>query len=241
MTLARGLAPAFLRFAGKRTDFLQFHNVKNPAKSRGGPGPDYYLKNYEDGERGRGPGGGRARLRGLRAPHGPVLLLRLRGTGRAVRSAARRRTGRGAPPSPSLPLPVCPAEEQKARAGQRPRTGPSPGIAGRAPLLLHRFSRDLSGASGAPRELCLSLGTPASFPRFSVQLRPRGSPQPGPARCPSVPGEPLPLRSAVPPGPARSVGGTASSRLCPAPFLAALCPPPSGSAAARKVFTFCGP
>lgn len=50
MTLARGLAPAFLRFAGKRSDFLQFQNVKNPAKSRGGPGPDYYLKNYEDGE-----------------------------------------------------------------------------------------------------------------------------------------------------------------------------------------------
>ncbi|KAM8806366.1 inactive heparanase-2 isoform 1-T1 [Eudromia elegans] len=48
VTLARGLAPAFLRFAGKRTDFLQFHNVKNPAKTRGGPGPDYYLKNYED-------------------------------------------------------------------------------------------------------------------------------------------------------------------------------------------------
>ncbi|XP_074856089.1 inactive heparanase-2 isoform X2 [Carettochelys insculpta] len=48
VTLARGLAPAFLRFAGKRTDFLHFHNVKNPAKSRGGPGPDYYLKNYED-------------------------------------------------------------------------------------------------------------------------------------------------------------------------------------------------
>ncbi|KAJ6669221.1 hypothetical protein lerEdw1_008030 [Lerista edwardsae] len=50
VTLARGLAPAFLRFAGKRTDFLQFQNVKNLAKSRGGPGPDYYLKNYEDGE-----------------------------------------------------------------------------------------------------------------------------------------------------------------------------------------------
>ncbi|KAL8187508.1 UNVERIFIED_CONTAM: Inactive heparanase-2 [Gekko kuhli] len=48
VTLARGLAPAFLRFAGKRTDFVQFQNVKNPAKSRGGPGPDYYLKNYED-------------------------------------------------------------------------------------------------------------------------------------------------------------------------------------------------
>ncbi|KAM6444224.1 inactive heparanase-2 isoform 4-T5 [Liasis olivaceus] len=48
VTLARGLAPAFLRFAGKRTDFLQFQNVKNLAKSRGGPGPDYYLKNYED-------------------------------------------------------------------------------------------------------------------------------------------------------------------------------------------------
>ncbi|XP_030426577.1 inactive heparanase-2 isoform X6 [Gopherus evgoodei] len=48
VTLARGLAPAFLRFAGKRTDFLQFQNLKNPAKSRGGPGPDYYLKNYED-------------------------------------------------------------------------------------------------------------------------------------------------------------------------------------------------
>lgn len=63
VTLARGLAPAFLRFAGKRTDFLQFHNVKNPAKSRGGPGPDYYLKNYEDGEL-RGRDGGRARQRG---------------------------------------------------------------------------------------------------------------------------------------------------------------------------------
>ncbi|XP_039337720.1 inactive heparanase-2 [Mauremys reevesii] len=48
VTLARGLAPAFLRFAGKRTDVLQFQNLKNPAKSRGGPGPDYYLKNYED-------------------------------------------------------------------------------------------------------------------------------------------------------------------------------------------------
>uniref|UniRef100_A0A8C8R4T4 Heparanase 2 (inactive) n=1 Tax=Pelusios castaneus TaxID=367368 RepID=A0A8C8R4T4_9SAUR len=48
VTLARGLAPAFLRFAGKRSDFLQFRNVRNPAKSRGGPGPDYYLKNYED-------------------------------------------------------------------------------------------------------------------------------------------------------------------------------------------------
>lgn len=63
VTLARGLAPAFLRFAGKRTDFLQFHNVKNPAKSRGGPGPDYYLKNYEDGEL-RVWGGERARQRG---------------------------------------------------------------------------------------------------------------------------------------------------------------------------------
>uniref|UniRef100_A0ACB8FAP0 Inactive heparanase-2 n=1 Tax=Sphaerodactylus townsendi TaxID=933632 RepID=A0ACB8FAP0_9SAUR len=51
VTLARGLAPAFLRFAGKRTDFVQFQNVRNPAKSRGGPGPDYYLKNYEDGDR----------------------------------------------------------------------------------------------------------------------------------------------------------------------------------------------
>ncbi|MEE6486264.1 hypothetical protein FKM82_014559 [Ascaphus truei] len=48
VTLARGLSPAFLRFGGKRTDFLQFQNLKNPAKSRGGPGPDYYLKNYED-------------------------------------------------------------------------------------------------------------------------------------------------------------------------------------------------
>lgn len=51
MTLARGLSPAFLRFGGKRTDFLQFQNLRNPAKSRGGPGPDYYLKNYEDGEK----------------------------------------------------------------------------------------------------------------------------------------------------------------------------------------------
>ncbi|XP_028651519.1 inactive heparanase-2 [Erpetoichthys calabaricus] len=48
VTLARGLAPAYLRFGGKRTDFLQFHNLKNLAKHRGGPGPDYYLKNYED-------------------------------------------------------------------------------------------------------------------------------------------------------------------------------------------------
>ncbi|KAM4702822.1 inactive heparanase-2 [Rhinophrynus dorsalis] len=48
VTLARGLSPAFLRFGGRRTDFLQFQNLKNPAKSRGGPGPDYYLKNYED-------------------------------------------------------------------------------------------------------------------------------------------------------------------------------------------------
>ncbi|MBN3295775.1 HPSE2 protein, partial [Amia calva] len=48
VTLARGLSPAYLRFGGKRTDFLQFHNLKNLAKSRGGPGPDYYLKNYED-------------------------------------------------------------------------------------------------------------------------------------------------------------------------------------------------
>lgn len=120
MTLARGLAPAFLRFAGKRTDFLQFHNVKNPAKSRGGPGPDYYLKNYEDGERGRGPGGGRARLRGLRAPRGPVPLLGLRGSGRAVRSAGQRRTGWGGSSFLSLPLPVWPAEEQKAHGGNRP-------------------------------------------------------------------------------------------------------------------------
>ncbi|XP_066535915.1 inactive heparanase-2 [Hoplias malabaricus] len=47
VTLARGLSPAYLRFGGKRTDFLQFHNLKNLAKFRG-PGPDYYLKNYED-------------------------------------------------------------------------------------------------------------------------------------------------------------------------------------------------
>lgn len=52
VTLARGLSPAFLRFGGKRTDFLQFNNQKNLAKFRG-PGPDYYLKNYEDGERTR--------------------------------------------------------------------------------------------------------------------------------------------------------------------------------------------
>ncbi|KAM6956295.1 inactive heparanase-2-like [Aplochiton taeniatus] len=47
VTLARGLSPAYLQFSGKRTDFLQFHNMKNLAKFRG-PGPDYYLKNYED-------------------------------------------------------------------------------------------------------------------------------------------------------------------------------------------------
>uniref|UniRef100_A0ACB8FUU1 Uncharacterized protein n=1 Tax=Sphaerodactylus townsendi TaxID=933632 RepID=A0ACB8FUU1_9SAUR len=29
---------------------MQFQNVKNLAKSRGSPGPDYYLKNYEDSE-----------------------------------------------------------------------------------------------------------------------------------------------------------------------------------------------
>jgi heparanase 2 len=51
VTLARGLSPAYLRFGGKRTDFLHFHNLKNLAKFRG-PGPDYYLKNYEDGELG---------------------------------------------------------------------------------------------------------------------------------------------------------------------------------------------
>uniref|UniRef100_A0A8C6UNG5 Heparanase 2 n=1 Tax=Neogobius melanostomus TaxID=47308 RepID=A0A8C6UNG5_9GOBI len=47
VTLARGLSPAYLRFGGKRTDFLHFNNQKNLAKFRG-PGPDYYLKNYED-------------------------------------------------------------------------------------------------------------------------------------------------------------------------------------------------
>ncbi|KAJ8013758.1 hypothetical protein DPEC_G00033120 [Dallia pectoralis] len=47
VTLARGLSPAYLRFGGKRTDFLQFHNLKNLAKFRG-PGPDNFLKNYED-------------------------------------------------------------------------------------------------------------------------------------------------------------------------------------------------
>ncbi|XP_051937268.1 inactive heparanase-2 [Hippocampus zosterae] len=47
VTLARGLSPAFLRFGGKRTDFLQFNNQKNLAKYRG-LGPDYYLKNYDD-------------------------------------------------------------------------------------------------------------------------------------------------------------------------------------------------
>uniref|UniRef100_A0A672IJD5 Heparanase 2 n=1 Tax=Salarias fasciatus TaxID=181472 RepID=A0A672IJD5_SALFA len=35
VTLARGLSPAFLRFSGKRTDFLQFNNQKNPTKFRG--------------------------------------------------------------------------------------------------------------------------------------------------------------------------------------------------------------
>uniref|UniRef100_UPI00398E9C75 inactive heparanase-2 n=1 Tax=Pristiophorus japonicus TaxID=55135 RepID=UPI00398E9C75 len=51
VTLARGLAPAFLWFGGKRTDFLQFQNHRNLAKHRGELGPDYYLKNYEDGHR----------------------------------------------------------------------------------------------------------------------------------------------------------------------------------------------
>lgn len=49
VTLARGLSPAFLRFGGKRSDFLHFNNQKNLARFRG-PGPDYYLKNYEDGD-----------------------------------------------------------------------------------------------------------------------------------------------------------------------------------------------
>ena len=235
MTLARGLAPAFLRFAGKRTDFLQFHNVKNPAKSRGGPGPDYYLKNYEDGERGRGPGGGR---RGCGVCGHRTVPFRCSGS---VAPGSPCAPPAGAAPGGGLLLPFPPLAGVSGGGTKGPRRESSPGIAGRAPLLLHRFSLDVPGPSGAPRELCLSLRTPVSFPRFSVQLRPRGSPQPGPARCPSVPGEPLFLRSAVPPGPARNDGGTASSRLCPAPFLPALCPPPSGSAAARKVFTFCGP
>uniref|UniRef100_A0A8C9JVC6 Heparanase 2 (inactive) n=1 Tax=Panthera tigris altaica TaxID=74533 RepID=A0A8C9JVC6_PANTA len=42
VTLARGLSPAFLRFGGKRTDFLQFQNLRNPAKSRGGLEPNNY-------------------------------------------------------------------------------------------------------------------------------------------------------------------------------------------------------
>lgn len=105
VTLARGLAPAFLRFAGKRTDFLQFHNVKNPAKSRGGPGPDYYLKNYEDGEP-RGRRGGRALQRGLREPGGPAppapLSLRPAGPCRA-RARCRRAPGRAQFPYPFFP------------------------------------------------------------------------------------------------------------------------------------------
>uniref|UniRef100_A0A8C6ULX8 Heparanase 2 n=1 Tax=Neogobius melanostomus TaxID=47308 RepID=A0A8C6ULX8_9GOBI len=35
VTLARGLSPAYLRFGGKRTDFLHFNNQKNLAKFRG--------------------------------------------------------------------------------------------------------------------------------------------------------------------------------------------------------------
>ncbi|KAM8851710.1 inactive heparanase-2 [Synchiropus picturatus] len=46
VTLARGLSPGYLRFGGKRSDFLHFNNQKT-LKYRG-PGPDYYLKNYED-------------------------------------------------------------------------------------------------------------------------------------------------------------------------------------------------
>ncbi|XP_063048152.1 inactive heparanase-2 [Engraulis encrasicolus] len=45
VTLARGLSPAVVRFGGKRTDFLRFENLKSKTR---GPGPDYYLKNYED-------------------------------------------------------------------------------------------------------------------------------------------------------------------------------------------------
>lgn len=67
VTLARGLSPAFLRFGGKRTDFLQFQNLRNPAKSRGGPGPDYYLKNYEDGEKFASPSCGVGEVWGVGA------------------------------------------------------------------------------------------------------------------------------------------------------------------------------
>lgn len=141
VTLARGLAPAFLRFAGKRTDFLQFHNVKNPAKSRGGPGPDYYLKNYEDGElRGRGGGRARQRQRGaagaaaggcgrravlLRLPRAPCAQA---GPRRARASAAAGHRAGEPPPRPFLPgrgepgssaEPACPLPVDPADAGPR--------------------------------------------------------------------------------------------------------------------------
>lgn len=100
VTLARGLAPAFLRFAGKRTDFLQFHNVKNPAKSRGGPGPDYYLKNYEDGEL-RVRGGERARQRGAAGTGrscSACPALPAPGRGRAAPRSAAQRSARAVLP-----------------------------------------------------------------------------------------------------------------------------------------------
>lgn len=288
VTLARGLAPAFLRFAGKRTDFLQFHNVKNPAKSRGGPGPDYYLKNYEDGERRRGPsraGPGRTRgagaasggSGGLRAPCGPAPPARApwyrqrraprRGRAVPCRARAVLPSGhRAGDPPPSLPLPEYPAGaspgEQKARSGERgfpcppgsfrSRTAPQaaegpdgPRVpAGRAPLCL---CTALPGACGALGDPCLSPGTPASFPCFSA----RGSPPHNRARWRL--GRPVPAcrrRSSVPggiaPRPARRATAALSQIHSLPAFLCSLPPRsrallPGGSAAARKVFTFCGP
>lgn len=165
VTLARGLAPAFLRFAGKRTDFLQFHNVKNPAKSRGGPGPDYYLKNYEDGEP-RGRRGGRALQRGLREPGGP------------------------APPAPLSPRPVGPC---RARARCRRAPGraqfPYPLFLGRGePRSSAQLAPRIAGGFGG----CRPLGTKDQqwgaelfiFPRLAASSVPLCLRAPGGQRQP---------------------------------------------------------
>lgn len=100
MTLARGLAPAFLRFAGKRTDFLQFQNVKNPAKSRGGPGPDYYLKNYEDGENQASGAGGEWGATGRK--EGWIWGGNLRESGRGARKTPGSREAKARHPEGGL-------------------------------------------------------------------------------------------------------------------------------------------
>lgn len=173
---------------------------------------------------------------------------------------------RAGDPPPSLPLPEYPAGagpgEQKARSGERgfpcppgsfrSRTAPQaaegpdhPRVpAGRAPLCL---CTALPGACGALGDPCLSPGTPASFQCFSA----RGSPPHNRARWRL--GRPVPAcrrRSSVPSGvaprPARRATAALSQIHSLPAFLCSLPPRsrallPGGSAAAQKVFTFCGP